>query len=759
MNKNNIGIIATNILSRGGLNHLINVISNFEYDQLKNNKINKIIIWCNKKIVSEIPKKTYVELRVVSQNFLYKIFWRFLLLWFEIKKSNCNKIVSLDGIGVFFSTSKIIILYQNLLPYHLRTIIDYGFSIKFFKYNFLYFIYKISSFFSDGYIFTSNYSKKIIFKKLSNPKPNIIIPHGVNLDYEFGKHKKLNNKKVNIICVSQIDTYKNYINLLKAFQILIKEGHNINLKIVGHNADQKIFLKVQKLSRIINNIKENSVELLGLKNTDEIKELYQNSDIFIYPSVCESWGLALQEAAIAGLPILCSNNLGHQEYFGDNFLYFNPYNHNDIKVCLLELLKNKNKIEEYQEKARKISKNFSWKKNAKCFLDFVLLETGQITIKKNNTSFLNILKKNLNYNNYYAFNFYVPFLFIIFYYIFGQKELVTYCSVLLSFNSLITISLSSNLRNIILSTQNLNIIKPTLTFRLLVSILIFLLNIYLMKYYYIIDNNLIFKNLLAFSALSLLPWNNEMILSYQDLKKRLISLTFFLDLILVFVCFLLFLFTPSLLIYGLLLFICYKWFSVLYNFIKITYKVDFKILFKFPDLNLLFLSSFFTTFFTLFMWLFLENKLSAINAADLILVFSLSSFPATLMTYSFGINSLKKFENFPLYFNFLIILIFFLIILIFIFKDYINADVDLMLSTLISSIILLIYAIIRLELFIHEDSFRRVLRLDVLIVGVNVILLISSSYLNLLNYFMLFSSTISFLIIINFGSNFNSIKN
>ena len=85
---------------------------------------------------------------------------------------------------------------------------------------------------SDGLIFLSNFSKKILSKEISfNKKKIITIPHGVSKIFKF-KNRKINKKKIKIIYVSKIDIYKNQIKIINAIKKL-KNKFNIQLSLVG----------------------------------------------------------------------------------------------------------------------------------------------------------------------------------------------------------------------------------------------------------------------------------------------------------------------------------------------------------------------------------------------------------------------------------------------------------------------------------------------------------------------------------------------
>jgi glycosyltransferase involved in cell wall biosynthesis len=53
-----------------------------------------------------------------------------------------------------------------------------------------------------------------------------------------------------------------------------------------------------------------NVVFTGFKNQSELPALYGSSDIFVLPSEHEPWGLAVNEAMCAGLPVVVSREVG-----------------------------------------------------------------------------------------------------------------------------------------------------------------------------------------------------------------------------------------------------------------------------------------------------------------------------------------------------------------------------------------------------------------------------------------------------------------
>ena len=53
-----------------------------------------------------------------------------------------------------------------------------------------------------------------------------------------------------------------------------------------------------------------NVRFIGFINQSAMPRYYGASDVFVLPSIDEPWGLAINEAMCAGLPIVASSELG-----------------------------------------------------------------------------------------------------------------------------------------------------------------------------------------------------------------------------------------------------------------------------------------------------------------------------------------------------------------------------------------------------------------------------------------------------------------
>jgi glycosyltransferase involved in cell wall biosynthesis len=136
------------------------------------------------------------------------------------------------------------------------------------------------------------------------PKSNTkYIEIGFDLEPYFDKDKiKLNN----LLCVGTVELRKGIHHLIDLAQFLEERKLKYHIDIVGNLSDISYVESIKKLIR--NNNLNNRISLLGRVDAAELKALYKKSDIFVFPSSHEGYGMVLVEALSYGLPIVAFNN-------------------------------------------------------------------------------------------------------------------------------------------------------------------------------------------------------------------------------------------------------------------------------------------------------------------------------------------------------------------------------------------------------------------------------------------------------------------
>lgn len=113
--------------------------------------------------------------------------------------------------------------------------------------------------------------------------------------------KSLGIKEKNVIlAVGQFIDRKGFDVLLKAFSNM---SDDCGLYFVG-GKPTKQYLDIVTKKDIKN------VHFIGFKSKNELKEYYAAADIFVHPTREDIWGLVVNEAMAAGLPVITTNRCG-----------------------------------------------------------------------------------------------------------------------------------------------------------------------------------------------------------------------------------------------------------------------------------------------------------------------------------------------------------------------------------------------------------------------------------------------------------------
>ncbi len=212
----------------------------------------------------------------------------------------------------------------------------------------------------------TNFSKSELNKHYKN------ISHKIDVVYNgFNRLNKtnidMNNVSYNIkkessnkyiLTVSTISPRKNIDTLIKAFN-LIKDNHKVNLIIGGSNG-----WLYESIYSLVDSLKLNDrVIFTGRINDDELKYLYKNANVFVYPSLYEGFGLPPLESMSYGVKTIVSDVECLREVSGETCSYFPPKDERKLSELLDDFFKNEKDTKTYDYE--NILSRYSWEKCGK----------------------------------------------------------------------------------------------------------------------------------------------------------------------------------------------------------------------------------------------------------------------------------------------------------------------------------------------------------------------------------------------------------
>ncbi|MEW6684879.1 MAG: glycosyltransferase family 1 protein [Candidatus Edwardsbacteria bacterium] len=210
----------------------------------------------------------------------------------------------------------------------------------------------------------SEHTKKDLIKYFSIPEEKIIVVYlGANENFKLrDKHwarEKLNlplNKKI-ILNVSARYRRKNVKTVIKIFHRIQKEIPDTILLRVGSERRENIKL-VESLG-----ISDKVIFAQNVSSKD-FPFCYNASDVLLFPSLYEGFGLPPLEAMASGCPVIASNTTSLPEVVGDGGILLDPMDIEGLKSATVRVLIDKEIKEELIAKGLKRASKFSWEKTA-----------------------------------------------------------------------------------------------------------------------------------------------------------------------------------------------------------------------------------------------------------------------------------------------------------------------------------------------------------------------------------------------------------
>lgn len=197
---------------------------------------------------------------------------------------------------------------------------------------------------ADKIIATSVCTKKDIVNLLKVPPKKIsVIYQGIDrsfrpLNKEAVKKELADTYNIDndyILYVGGFNPRKNLKTLVEAFG-LIQEEIPWNLLIVGQEG--KRGEKIRELAAKIT--RPGRVIFSGYIPDCGLPLFYNGAKVFVYPSLYEGFGLPPLEAAACGTAVILSNTASLPEVMGDNAIYVDPLDREDLANAILTLYRN-----------------------------------------------------------------------------------------------------------------------------------------------------------------------------------------------------------------------------------------------------------------------------------------------------------------------------------------------------------------------------------------------------------------------------------
>lgn len=158
--------------------------------------------------------------------------------------------------------------------------------------------------------------------------------------------KRRNNKKLTLLWAGRFVDWKHADDAIWAAKMLKNNGYSFKLKIVGSGDEEEALKKL-----VYDNKLDDTVEFLGSTFSSQLRNLMEESDIFLFTSdFNEGWGVVLNEAMNSGCAVVASHAAGATPFLIKNKfngLIYKSGSIEELSNCIENLINNEHLRKQY----------------------------------------------------------------------------------------------------------------------------------------------------------------------------------------------------------------------------------------------------------------------------------------------------------------------------------------------------------------------------------------------------------------------------
>lgn len=236
---------------------------------------------------------------------------------------------------------------------------------------------------------TQSLAKVIVNELAIKPAKITVVPHGTGL-----LNKGLEQPKASLSSrcipwrigyITKFGIQKDFVTALKAMAQLKKAGILFKFILTLDEQDSACIPIFQTAAAY--GLTDDMENHGNLHDNEQLKVIYQSLDIFIFPSLCESFGFTLVEAMAHGLPILIADTPSNREVAGSAGRFFTPRDAGNLAAGLLHLMQSTTHYASSARDSIQRAQFFCWNKTAKALLKLIRQLTNPLSPQLERSSY------------------------------------------------------------------------------------------------------------------------------------------------------------------------------------------------------------------------------------------------------------------------------------------------------------------------------------------------------------------------------------
>ncbi|HXA53097.1 MAG TPA: glycosyltransferase family 1 protein [Candidatus Acidoferrum sp.] len=170
-----------------------------------------------------------------------------------------------------------------------------------------------------------------------------------------------------VLTVGDLQPRKNQIGLIRAFARLVRAYPQLKQNLVLAGKETWFADQVHRAAR--ESGVADRIQFCGFVSDDDLLQLYNACDLFVFPSFYEGFGLPALEAMACGRSVICSHTSALPEVVDGAAILFDPYALEEIVRALADLLLDLELRGRMERLGLQRAAHFSWQKTAQRTLD------------------------------------------------------------------------------------------------------------------------------------------------------------------------------------------------------------------------------------------------------------------------------------------------------------------------------------------------------------------------------------------------------
>jgi glycosyltransferase involved in cell wall biosynthesis len=227
---------------------------------------------------------------------------------------------------------------------------------------------KIIASYAHAYLATSTAAKANLESWRIASERIVVAPQTFDVEYfrRESEHwrRQFEQREQCVVYAGQLIERKGVTHLLQSFRLVLKQMPNAVLNIAG-SGKEFMALKTQVETWGI----QNQVVFSGFTQPQDMPRIYAQGNIFVLPSLEDTFGLVAAEAMASGLSVICSKYAGFSSHLTDehNAFVVDPEDHEWMAQRMIQLLRDDNLRFQFQQNSLPLLEQFTPEYNARQF--------------------------------------------------------------------------------------------------------------------------------------------------------------------------------------------------------------------------------------------------------------------------------------------------------------------------------------------------------------------------------------------------------